>query len=425
MIEFIQNWLAEQGLNQTGAVMLARGMVIVVVIALSIVANAFAKKIILRMLTPLIARSRTKWDDAILKRKVLYQIAHLAPALVIYLMVPIALRGNDTVVSVVLSATLIYIIIVVALALDAFLNASVDIYRTTDISKQFPIKSFVQMVKIGVYFVAVIFVISIILNKTPFFLLSGVGAMTAVLMLIFKDPILGFVAGVQLSANKMLSRGDWIEMPKYGADGDVLEVALTTVKVQNWDKTITTIPTYALISESFKNWQGMEQSGGRRIKRSINIDMGTITFCTEEMLQRFSKIQFIADYIEQKKKELREFNQSAKVDETSLVNGRRMTNIGTFRAYVNAYLKNHPKINLDMTFLIRQLPPTQHGLPIEIYVFCKDKVWAHYEAILADIFDHFLAVIPEFDLRVFQDPTGGDFKQFSAPQPNNLATDLH
>ena len=209
----------------------------------------------------------------------------------------------------------------------------------------------------------------------------------------------------------MVANGDWIEMPKYGANGDIVEIALTTVKVQNWDKTITTIPTYALITESFKNWQGMSDSGGRRIKRSINIDMNTIQFCTDEMLDRFSKIQYISSYIEKTKIEMQDKNKQEHVDNSSLVNGRRMTNIGTFRAYVKAYLTNHPMINKEMTLLIRQLAPNEHGLPIEIYVFSKDQEWVNYEGIQSDIFDHILAVVPEFDLRVFQDPSGMDFKR--------------
>jgi len=301
-------------------------------------------------------------------------------------------------------------IIIMMLVLDSLLNTVEDIYQTFRASKEIPIKGFIQVLKLVLYFVAAIFVISILLNKTPVYLLSGIGALAAVMLLVFKDSILGFVAGIQLAANRMVSVGDWIEMPKYGADGDVLEVALTTVKVQNWDKTITTIPTYALISESFKNWRGMSESGGRRIKRSVNIDMSSIRFCDGEMLERFGKIQYISEYIETKKHELEEFNQATKVDNASLVNGRRMTNIGTFRAYVKAYLQNHPMINKDMTFLIRQLPPTEYGLPIEIYVFSKDKVWANYEAIQADIFDHILAVVPEFDLHVYQNPTGADFR---------------
>ena len=276
---------------------------------------------------------------------------------------------------------------------------------------EIPIKGFIQVFKLIIYFVGGIFIISILLNKTPVYLFSSLAALTAVLMFIFKDAILGFVAGIQLTANRMVANGDWIEMPKYGADGDIIEIALTTVKVQNWDKTITTIPTYALITESFKNWRGMSESGGRRIKRSISIDMNTIQFCTEEMLGRFSKIQYITSYIEKNKIEVQKHNTLEQVDHSSLVNGRRMTNIGTFRAYVEAYLKNHPKINQEMTFLIRQLAPAENGLPIEIYVFSKDIAWANYESIQANIFDHIMAVVPEFDLRVFQDPTGRDFNK--------------
>jgi miniconductance mechanosensitive channel len=251
-------------------------------------------------------------------------------------------------------------------------------------------------------------VIGTLMNKSPGALITGLGAVSAIILLIFRDSILGFVAGMQLTFNDMVRRGDWIEMPKYGADGDVIDVTLNTVKVQNWDKTVTMIPTYALVSDSFKNWRGMQDSGGRRIKRAINIDMNSVKFCTEEMIERFSKIQYITEYIREKEEELAEYNEVNKFDTSMLVNGRHMTNIGTFRAYIEAYLHHHPKIRQDMTFLIRHLRPTEHGIPIEIYVFSNDIVWAHYESIQADIFDHILAVIPEFDLRVFQRPSGRD-----------------
>ena len=211
----------------------------------------------------------------------------------------------------------------------------------------------------------------------------------------------------------MIHIGDWIEMPKYGADGDIIDVALTTVKVQNFDKTIATIPTYALISDSFKNWRGMSESNGRRIKRSICIDMNSVKFCSEDMIKRFKKIQYISDYIENKLKEINEHNLAAKVDESDLVNGRHLTNVGTFRAYLVAYLRNHPKINQDMTFLVRHLEPTPNGLPIQIYVFSSDKIWANYESIQADIFDHIMAVIPQFELRIFQNPTGSDLQNLT------------
>lgn len=414
MLELLQNWLSGSGLNESLVFYLSRGIALTTLLILSVAANFIAKRYIVAALTYAITRSSTKWDDAVVRQKTLNRMAHLAPALVIYVFVPIALQGFDTVISITRSAVLIYMIVVSMLVLDSLLSAAEEVYQNFSAAKEIPIKGFVQVVKLVVYFVTAIFVISILLDKTPVYLLSGIGALAAVMMLVFRDSILGFVAGVQLAANRMVAVGDWIEMPKYGADGDVLEVALTTVKVQNWDKTITTIPTYALISESFKNWRGMSESGGRRIKRAVNIDMSSIRFCDEEMLNRFAKIQYIADYIESKKQELKAFNQSARVDNASLVNGRRMTNIGTFRAYVVAYLRHHPMISQDMTFLVRQLPPTQYGLPIEIYVFSKDQVWANYEAIQADIFDHVLAVVPEFDLRVYQNPTGADFRTLSA-----------
>ena len=415
MLELLQTWLLDHGTHETLAYYLARGTALAVVLVLSTVADFVAKRYILSALAHIISRTKTKWDDAILRQRALARLAHLAPALVVYLLTPFALDGMQPTITFIKGATLIYIIIIVMLVMDSLLNTVEDIYQDFEASKEIPIKGFIQVLKIALYFLAIIFVISILLNKTPVYLLSGIGALAAVLMLIFRDSILGFVAGIQLAANKMVANGDWIEMPRYGADGDVLEVTLTTVKVQNWDKTVTTIPTYALISESFKNWRGMQESGGRRIKRAVNIDMSSIKFCDEEMLERFGKIQYISDYIEVKKDELAEFNHATNVDNASLVNGRRMTNIGTFRAYVKSFLHNHPEINRDMTFLIRQLRPTEHGLPIEIYVFSKDKVWANYEAIQADIFDHILAVVPEFDLRVYQNPTGSDFRTLTQP----------
>jgi miniconductance mechanosensitive channel len=410
MLELLQNWLSGYGIGQELVFYIARAIAMTVVLILSAIANFVAKRYILAALTHLIAKSRSKWDDAILHQRTLKRMAHMAPALVIFVLTPIALEGLDFAIAIIRGGLQIYLLIILMLVLDSLLNTVEILYQGFKAAREIPIKGFIQVLKLLLYFVTAIFVISILLDKSPLFLLSGVGALAAVMMLVFRDSILGFVAGIQLAANRMVSVGDWIEMPKYGADGDVLEVALTTVKVQNWDKTITTIPTYALISESFKNWRGMAESGGRRIKRSVNIDMSSIRFCDEDMLQRFSKIQYISAYIEEKKDELKAFNREMNVDTASLANGRRMTNIGTFRAYVKAYLQNHPSINRDMTFLIRQLAPTEHGLPIEIYVFSKDQVWANYEAIQADIFDHVLAVVAEFDLRVFQNPTGGDFR---------------
>jgi len=312
MLELLNTWLLDNGINESLAFYLARGVAIVAVLLLSFVANFVAKRYIVSALTYVISKSKSKWDDAVLRQRTLNRIAHIAPAVIIYVLTPIALQGFDPAIAIIRDALLIYMIIILALVLDSLLNTVEDVYQNFRASKEIPIKGFIQVLKLALYFVTAIFVISILLNKTPIYLFSGIGALAAVMMLVFKDSILGFVAGIQLAANKMVSVGDWIEMPKYGADGDVLEVALTTVKVQNWDKTITTIPTYALISESFKNWRGMSESGGRRIKRSVNIDMNSIRFCNEEMLQRFGKIQYISEYIETKKHELEEFNQTTK-----------------------------------------------------------------------------------------------------------------
>ncbi len=413
MMDLINSWLQNQGISEYLAYYLARCIAVAGMLLLSLITNFVARRYLLTGLNYIIAKSSSKWDDMILQQGTLTRMAHLAPALVIYVLTPTAFEGFDAAIDIIRGATLIYMIFILMLVLDSLLNSAEHIYQNYRASKQIPIKSFIQVLKIVLYFLSAIFIISILLNKTPIYLLSGVGALAAVMMLVFRDSILGFVAGIQLAANKMVSVGDWIEMPKYGADGDVLEVALTTVKVQNWDKTITTIPTYALISESFKNWQGMAESGGRRIKRAINLDLSTIRFCDEEMLERFAKIQYISEYIESKKLELADFNRATNVDNASLANGRRMTNIGTFRAYVQAYLRNHPQIHQQMTFLVRQLRPTEHGVPMEIYVFSKDQEWANYEAIQADIFDHILAVVAEFDLRVYQNPTGADFRALS------------
>ncbi len=382
---------------------------LVVVLVLAWIANFITKRVVLRIVRRLVKKSKTQWDDILDEHRVFTLLSHLVPAVIIYKSTPIVFintLGGGRFMEV---ASVIYMVVIGMLVINAFLSSVIDIYRTYAFARRMPIRGFVQVVKIIVFIAGGIIILGFIVGRDPTSILAGFGAMTAVLMLIFKDAILGFVAGIQISANNMVQLGDWIEMPKYGADGDVIDISLTTVKVQNWDKTISTIPAYALISDSFKNWRGMSESNGRRIKRSINIDMNTVHFCDEPMLKKFRKIQYLTEYIDAKKSEIDEHNKASNVDDTELVNGRRMTNVGTFRAYVIAYLKHHPKINPNMTFLVRQLKPTEYGLPIEIYVFSSDKVWANYEAIQADIFDHILAVIPEFGLRVFQNPTGADF----------------
>ena len=264
-----------------------------------------------------------------------------------------------------------------------------------------------------------ILIISILLDRNPNVLLAGLGAMGAVLLLIFKDSILGFVASIQLSGNDMVKIGDWVEMRSRGADGTVIDITLNTVKIQNWDRTISTIPTYAMVTESFTNWQGMEESGGRRIKRAVNIDMTSIKLCDKAMLNRFEKFLLIRDYVKEKEKEIEEYNKLKNISAEDIISGRRQTNVGIFRKYLEVYLRQHPMVNNEMTFLVRHLHPTEKGLPIEIYVFCKDKAWARYESIQADIFDHIFAVIPEFELNVFQEISGSDLR--TAFTNNSLA----
>jgi miniconductance mechanosensitive channel len=296
------------------------------------------------------------------------------------------------------------------LAINALLNAINDIYLTMPRSEHKPIKGYLQLIAIFFFVIAIISIIGIIIGKSPVLIITSLGAMTAIILLIFKDTILSLIASFQITYNDLIKIGDWISVPEYHADGDVIDIALHTVKVQNWDKTITTIPTHKLVENSFKNWRGMTMSGGRRIKRSVYIDMNTIKICDDKMIEKYEKIFLLKDYIAQKKKEIEEYNKKFNFDTSIAVNGRRMTNIGTFRAYIGNYLKQNPHINKKLTFLIRQLPSGPTGLPLEIYVFTSTTEWVAYESIQSDIFDHILAIVPEFDLKIFQYPSGNDFR---------------
>ncbi len=406
MRENLISWISEQGAPAAVADAIGWVAVALALIILAWLANYIAKKILLAIVTFFIHKTKTTWDDVLLKRRVFPRLSHLAPAMVFYFGAGLLGRAEPVIERLAMA----YMMLAGLLVFNAFLNAVDDIYRTYEVSRQKPIKGYLQVVQIVVFILIGIVAIALLVGQNPLLLLSGLGAMTAVLILVFKDSILGLIAGIQLSVNDMVRIGDWIEMPKYGADGDVIDVSLQTVKVQNWNKTVSTIPAYALVSDSFKNWRGMSESGGRRIKRAIHIDMQSVLFCTSEMLDRFERYQYLSEYIKTKRKEVAEFNEKHGVDTSQPVNGRNLTNIGTFRAYLVEYLKHHPKIHKDMTFLVRHLPPGEHGLPIEIYVFSNDQAWANYEAIQADIFDHILAVVPMFDLRVFQRPSGGDMR---------------
>lgn len=285
-----------------------------------------------------------------------------------------------------------------------------DIYNTFKVSKNKPIKGYIQVLQIMVYLFGAIIIIAHIIDKSPVIILSGVGALTAVLLIVFKDSLLGLVSGIQLSTNDMIRIGDWIEMPKYDANGEVIDISLNTIKVENFDKTVTNIPSYALISDSFKNWRNMQESGGRRMKRSIYIDSSSIEFCDEKMIEKFKRTRYLSGYITNKQKEIEEYHKNKDIDPTQTINVRRLTNIGTFREYIQIYLSNHPSIHKNMIQMVRQLEPGINGVPLEIYAFTNDTVWLNYEKIQADIFDHILSVAPEFNIRIFQNPSGYDMR---------------
>ncbi len=412
---YLNDWFSALGLDGSVAMLVTELIGVIVLLIAAVIGFFLARYILIRAVHKIVARSRSKWDDVLADNKVFIRLAYLAPAVIINFLIPHILPDMAVLVRIIELFSGIYIIIVLINVLFSVINSVYEIYQTFEVAKEKPIKGYLQVLKIIIYIVAGVAVISIIIGEKSVGWIAGFGAFSAVLMLVFKDPILGFVGGIQLSANNMVRIGDWIEMPKYGADGTVIDISLTTVKVQNWDKTITTIPTYTLVTDYFKNWRGMEESGGRRIKRSINIDMNSVKFCTAEMLERFRRFEYVTAYVDQTEKVITEYNTRRNIDNTVMVNGRRQTNIGVFRAYLRGYLQNNPAINTDMTFLVRQLQPTSEGIPIEVYVFSRDQEWAKYEDHQSDIFDHILAVIPEFDLRVFQNPGGHDFAQIIKP----------
>lgn len=412
---FLENyelWLQKIGLSLQFAQFTKVTTSIFAIIIFAIVANWIAKKIIVTGLSAITKRTKNTWDDFLVQRKVFHTLSHLAPALIIQLTIGIALYDYSPGLTLFIEKlTKVYIIVVCLLVINSLLNALHDIYLTLDISKNKPIKGYIQLVKILFYVIGGILIISVLFNKDPSKLLIGLGTSAAILTLVFKDTILGLVASIQASANNMVKPGDWIEMPGRGADGTVLEISLNTVKVQNWDRTISTFPTYALISESFTNWKGMQESDGRRIKRSVYIDTSSVKFCSAEELEKLKRIQIIKGYIEERSKEIEEFNVAMGFDTEMPVNGRRLTNLGIFRQYLVFYLKAHPGINSEATCMVRQLQPTEKGIPLEVYCFSSDKAWVNYEGIQSDIFDHILASISQFNLKIFQNPSGSDFKQ--------------
>jgi len=392
---------------------LATAIYLLGLIVLAVIADWVTRRVLLRMIRRAVAASPTRYDDALLGRGVISRLAHVVPALVIFVGIPQVPGIADPVVTVVRNVANAYMIFTVALSLGNLLNAVGDIYEQAnpERARSKPIKGYLQLVKILAFIFAGVLVVAVLIDRSPLLLLSGLGAMTAVLLLVFKDTILSFVASVQLSSHDMLRVGDWLEMPALNADGDVIDIALHTVKVQNWDRTITSIPTWRLINESFKNWRGMSESGGRRIKRSLYLDQSSVRFLEDEERDRLRRFALIDAYLERKREELESYNRQLLAQGRDPVNTRRVTNLGTFRAYVRAYLEAHPRIHRQLTLMVRQLQPGPTGLPLEVYCFTATTQWVEYEGIQSDIFEHLYAILPEFGLRVFQEPAGSDLQR--------------
>lgn len=408
--QYLAQFYSYLGFSEDTSMVYANYSELLIAFILSIVFFYLVRFLLRAVVIKAISKTRNQWDDLLLNHKVLHKASYLAPGIVMDYSVDHILSDLPSLLSFVNLTLDIYFAIIAAVIINSIIGVLAHIVSYLTKDKRYPVKGISQVLKIIVYIITTIIIIAFLLGKQPGAILAGLGAASAIIILIFKDAILGFVGGIQLSALDMVKEGDWISLPKHNADGTVIDISLTTVKIQNWDKTISTVPTYSLVTESVKNWRGMEESGGRRIKRSINIDMTTVKFCDQEMIDKFKTYDYLADYVDSTEKQLNEYNEKAKINSGVLVNGRRQTNLGVFRAYLVRYLRSKPEIHNDMTFIVRQLDPSEKGIPMEIYVFSRIQDWVEYEAIQSDIFDHILAAIPEFDLRVFQEPTGSDFR---------------
>ena len=382
-------WLQQLGVATGGLLVVQRVVVILGILLIAYVLDLICRKVVMPGVRKVTAKTQSTWDDYLLSDEVMKNVCHLIPPIVVYVLIPFAFPYEPNFLSLILKICTIYITVVVMKLICAFLTSLYTISSEHEKLKNHSMKGFYQMLKLIVVCIGVIIIISELISKDPIAILTGLGAGTAILMLVFQDTIKGLVAGIQLTANDMVRPGDWISMPKYGADGDVMEVSLTTVKVRNWDKTITTVPPYALVNDSFQNWRGMFDIGGRRVKRSIHIDMNTVRFCTEEELAHFKQQPWMEGF-----------------EET----GKEEVNLYLFRHYLDYYLRHHPKVNQDMIMLVRQLQPTEHGMPIELYFFSANTAWVKYEALQAEVFDHVLATVHRFGLKVFQSPTGLDLQ---------------
>ncbi len=411
MNELITTWLIEHGVSSNHLELSTTGIGLVIILLLSTVSYYLAKHHIINLVHKLIVKTKNTWDDVLIEHKLLTRLTLLLPLLLVLFLTPIIFPSDFLLAQILVLLAKVFLTFQVARIINVVLNVSNSLYRETAKQKYLPLNAIIQVIKLAVYIVAAIIIISLILNRSPIYLLSGLGALTAVLILVFQDTIKGLVASIQISANKMVVAGDWIELPKYGADGDVIEIGLNTVKVENFDKTISTIPTYALISDSFKNWRNMYHTGARRIKRTLIIDIASIDFYSLEKVDFLTNTNLLKEYLTDKKQQIEVENSSQNQDDNlNKIDVRQLTNIGTFRAYIEMYLHQNQHIRNDLTCMVRQLSATESGLPLELYCFANTTDWAEYEAIQADIFDHLFAIAPQFDLRVFQHPTGFDWQ---------------
>ena len=381
---------------------------VLVLLLAAIVVDLLVSNIVVRAVKTIAKKSRVTWDDKLIRHKVVSRLVQIVPGLIVFSGASFVPGLPETAIQLIRNVAMGYMVLMLTMALTAMLGAANAIYSELPVAKTRPLKGFVQLLQIVVWMLGAVLIVAALVDRSPLLLLSGFGAMTAILLLVFKDTILSLVASVQLTAQDMVRVGDWVEMPQFGADGDVVDVQLHTVKVQNWDKTITTIPTHRLISDSFKNWRGMSETGARRIKRAIDLDVNSIRFLRAEETEEFKRFVLLKDYIADKESALNDYNAALGAEFDESVNQRRLTNVGTFRAYAYNYLKNHPRIHKEMTLMVRQLAPGPEGLPLEIYCFTNTTVWTEYEDIQADIFDHLLAVVSEFGLRLYQKPAGAD-----------------
>lgn len=413
---FIEKWLINTvGIDPAYSQLFKMIVLLIAMTLAALILWWIAQALINRFLDRLISRTSTEWDDVLQEQGAFRKLGHIVPASVISSAAPIVFTDYPDWVPLIAKITSAYVAIVVIRLLISIIKSTNIMLARSEKFRDKPIASFTQLAKILVWSIGIIIVASIVLGRNPIYMFSALGAVSAVLILVFKDTLLGFTASIQITMNDMVRIGDWVSVPKYGADGDVMEINLTTVKVRNWDKTISTVPTYSFIADSFKNWRGMEESGGRRIKRSINIKISTVKFCTNELLEKLHKVRLLRKHFSFKEKDLKEYNSRAEIEASdSPINGRHLTNIGVFRAYILSYLKSHPDVKQDMTLLVRQLDPTENGIPIEIYCFSKKQAWADYEGIQSDIFDHIMAAVNYFDLEIFESPAGSDLERIKA-----------